>query len=162
MTKRKWLQCVILFATSSFWCCHITLLANDSVSIRARHHSEHAFSRIPEFFRGKEYSGDQLIVRSSSAREGLYFTIPLGKKNCSLRNAKSVELKIIDSTNPQPRVLDYSISEVLPQKRILLVGVTGQDWNQSAMKLVAWKVEIFDSSKEPLFSSQSALWGHSK
>ena len=160
MTKRKWLQCVILLATSSFWCCHITLLANDSVCIRARHYSEHAFSRIPEFFRGKEYSGDQLIVRSSSTREGLYFTIPLGKKNCSLRNAKSVELQIIDSTNPQPRVLDYSIFEVLPQKKILLVGVTGQDWNQSTMDLVAWKVIIFGAAQKQIFSSQSTLWAH--
>ena len=160
MTKRKWLQYVILFATSSFWCCTITLLANDSVSIRARYLPEHAFSRIPEFFTGKEYSGNQLIVRSSPAREGLYFTIPLGKKNCFLRNAKSVELQIIDSTNPEPRVIDYSISEVLPQKELLLVGITGQDWNQSTMDLVAWRVLILDSAKEKIFTSKSTLWSH--
>ena len=65
---------------TDFWCGHFALFANDSVTIRVQHYPENAFLRIQEFFSGNEYSGDKLIIRTNSDREGLYFSIPLGKK----------------------------------------------------------------------------------
>ena len=160
MGRRKWILGVILFALPSFWCSHFVLFASDSPSIRVQHFSEDAFLRIPEFFSGKEYSGDKLILRTNSDREGLYFSIPLGKKNSRLRNAKSIELQFIESTNPLPRISTYSISEISAENGSLLLGVTGKDWNQSTMKLIAWKVLILDPEKKPIFTSQSTLWAH--
>ncbi len=160
MGRRKWILGVVLFALPTFWCGHFALFANDSVTIRVQHYPENAFLRIPEFFSGNEYSGDKLIIRTNSDREGLYFSIPLGKKNSLIRNAKSIELQFIESTNPIPRISTYYISEISAEKESLLLGVTGKDWNQSTMKLVAWKVLILDSANKQIFTSQSTLWGH--
>ena len=102
MGRRKWILGVVLFALATFWCGHFALFANDSVTIRVQHYPENAFLRIPEFFSGNEYSGDKLIIRTNSEREGLYFSIPLGKKNSLIRNGKSIELQFIESTNPIP------------------------------------------------------------
>lgn len=147
--------CFCLFNTHILW--------GDSVKkIHTQFLTEYDFLRIPEIFTGKEFTGSRVIVRSSPVRRGLYFSIPLGKKSSNIRKGKRVELQLIDTTSLLSRNFSFSLPEVSYSKKDLFIGITGTDWNQSAMNLVAWKVEIFDFSKEPLFSSQSALWGHSK
>jgi hypothetical protein len=147
--------CFCLFNTHILW--------GDSVKkIHTQFLTEYDFLRIPEFFTGKEFTGNRVIVRSSTVRRGLYFSIPLGKKSSAIRKGKRVELQLIDTTSLFSRNFSFSLPELSYSRKDLFIGITGADWNQAAMKLVAWKVEIFDSSKESLFSSQSALWGHSK
>ena len=162
MGKCKWLPCVTLLVTLSLWCRSSLVLANDSPTIHAKYFPEEAFSRIPEFFSGKEYTGDRLILRTDQPRKGLYFSIPLGKKNSHRRNAKSIELQLIESTHPQPRILSFPVTEISAEKKTLLLGVTGKDWNELTMKLVAWKVVMLTADGSPLFTSQSALWAHQK
>lgn len=147
--------CFCLFNTHILW--------GDSVKkIHTQFLTEYDFLRIPEIFTGKEFTGSRVIVRSSNVRRGLYFSIPLGKKSSAIRKGKRVELQLVDTTSLFSRNFSFSLPELSYSQKDLFIGITGADWNQAAMKLVAWKVEIFDSSKEPLFSSQSALWGHSK
>ena len=147
--------CFCLFNTHILW--------GDSVKkIHTQFLTEYDFLRIPEIFTGKEFTGSRVIVRSSPVRRGLYFSIPLGKKSSAIRKGKRVELQLVDTTSLFSRNFSFSLPELSYSQKDLFIGITGADWNQAAMKLVAWKVEIFDSSKEPLFSSQSALWGHSK
>jgi hypothetical protein len=147
--------CFCLFNTHILW--------GDSVKkIHTQFLTEYDFLRIPEIFTGKEFTGSRVIVRSSTVRRGLYFSIPLGKKSSAIRKGKRVELQLVDTTSLFSRNFSFSLPELSYSQKDLFIGITGADWNQAAMKLVAWKVEIFDSSKEPLFSSQSALWGHSK
>ena len=147
--------CFCLFNTHILW--------GDSVKkIHTQFLTEYDFLRIPEIFTGKEFTGSRVIVRSSTFRRGLYFSIPLEKKSSAIRKGKRVELQLVDTTSLFSRNFSFSLPELSYSQKDLFIGITGADWNQAAMKLVAWKVEIFDSSKEPLFSSQSALWGHSK
>ena len=147
--------CFCLFNTHILW--------GDSVKkIHTQFLTEYDFLRIPEIFTGKEFTGSRVIVRSSPVRRGLYFSIPLGKKSSAIRKGKRVELQLVDTTSLFSRNFSFSLPDLSYSQKDLFIGITGADWNQAAMKLVAWKVEIFDSSKEPLFSSQSALWGHSK
>ena len=147
--------CFCLFNTHILW--------GDSVKkIHTQFLTEYDFLRIPEIFTGKEFTGSRVIVRSSTFRRGLYFSIPLGKKSSAIRKGKRVELQLVDTTSLFSRNFSFSLPELSYSQKDLFIGITGADWNQAAMKLVAWKFEIFDSSKEPLFSSQSALWGHSK
>ena len=154
---------VVTQLTICFFLCNTNILWGNSVAkIHTEFLTEYDFLRIPEIFSGKEFTGSRVIVRSSPVRSGLYFSIPLGKKSSAIRKGKRVELQLIDTTSLFSRNFSFSLPEVSYSQKDLFIGITGADWNQSAMKLVAWKVEIFDSSKEPLFSSQSALWGHSK
>ncbi len=149
--------------TICLFLCNTNFLWGNSVKkIHTEYFTEYDFLRIPEFFSGKEFTGSRVIVRSSPVRRGLYFSITLGKKSSHIRKGKRVELQLIDTTSLFSRDFSFSLPEISHNQKDLFIGITGADWNQSAMNLVAWKVEIFDSSKEPLFSSQSALWGHSK
>ena len=50
------------------------------------------FSRIPEYFTGKEYRGNQVIARTQDDREGLYFVLELNQALATL--PKSCEVFI--------------------------------------------------------------------
>jgi hypothetical protein len=159
--------CKRLLAVTQLTICfclyNANILRGDGVTkIQTQFLTEYDFLRIPEIFTGKEFTGSRVIVRSSPARKGLYFSIPLGKKSANIRKGKRVEVQLIDTTSLLSRNFSFSLPEFSYTKKDLFIGITGSDWNQSAMKLVAWKVEIFNFSKEPLISRQSALWGHSK
>ena len=160
MNKGRRLLTVILLTTFIIECNNLTLFGVDSRMIRTRHHSEDDFTRIREVFTGDEYTGNKLILRSTAKREGLYFYIPLGPKKDSLQNAQIVELNIIDSKNPSPRTFQFSMPPGFKKKKSLLLGITGKDWNENVMDLIAWKVVISDSLKKNILVSQSFLWSH--
>ena len=151
---------VILLTSFIIGCSNLILLGVDTRMIRIRHHSEDDFARIREFFTGDEFTGNKLILRSTDKRKGLYLYIPLEPENDSLQNAQIVELSIIDSRNPSPRTFQFAMPADFKKKKSLLLGITGKDWNEKVMDLIAWKVVITDSLKKNLLVSQSFLWSH--
>ena len=160
MSKSRRLLPVILLTSFIIGCNNLILLGVDASMIRIRHHSEDDFTRIREFFTGDEFTGNKLILRSTDKRKGLYLYIPIESKNDSLQNAQIVEISIIDSRNPFPRKFQFAMPPNFKKKKSLLLGITGKDWNEKVMDLIAWKVVITDSLKKNLLVSQSFLWSH--
>ena len=153
---------VILLTLFIFECNLCVLIADSSVRVRVQYHPQEDFLRLPEFFTGKEFTGNKVIIRSKEERTGLYFYIPLDKSKSSLSNAKSMKLDLIDSTSPFARTFELSVPEQVSKKKTLLIGVTGEDWEEKSMDLVAWKIVLMDKAKKPVFTSQSFLWDHKK
>ena len=153
---------VILLTLLIFECNRCVLIADSSVRVRVQYHPEEDFLRLPEFFTGKEFTGDKVIVRSKEQREGIYFYVPLNKSKSSSSKANSIKLDLIDSTSPFPRSFELSVPEEVSKKKTLLIGVTGEDWKEKSLDLVAWKIVLMDKEKKPVFSSQSFLWDHKK
>ena len=120
--------CKRLLAVTQLTICfclyNANILRGDGVTkIQTQFLTEYDFLRIPRFFTGKEFTGSRVIVRSSPARKGLYFSIPLGKKSASIRKGKRVELQLIDTTSLLSRNFSFSLPEffLTPRKIYLLV-----------------------------------------
>ena len=47
------------------------------------------------------------------------------------------------------------------QKRILL-GITGDDWDEKDDRLIAWEIKILGEDEKDLQVAMSSLWQHSK
>tara|TARA_B100001093_G_C26713480_1_gene964554 strand:- start:95 stop:589 length:495 start_codon:yes stop_codon:yes gene_type:complete len=135
---------------------------NSLLNVRAEYHVESDFLRIREFFSGKEYTADSLILRTSAERKGLYFHLPLCAARISFLKGKTIKLEVIDSTDPQSRTFHFVIPKELKGQKKVLLGLTGKDWNETEMNLVAWRIIMLGSQKENLLVNQSSLWAHQK
>lgn len=149
----QWLTCLASNQSST---------NNTLLNVRVKHHVENDFLRIREFFSGKEYTADSLILRTSAERKGLYFHLPLSAARISHLKGKTIELEVIDSTEPQSRSFHFVIPKELKRQKKVLLGLTGKDWNETEMNLVAWRIIILGSQRENLLVNQSSLWAHQK
>ena len=120
------------------------------------------FSRIPEYFTGKEYSGNQVIARTQDDREGLYFVLELNQALATLPKSCEVLIEVVRSDGPDAKLYKFSIPDETKGRREVLLGITGEDWNSRKIKPVAWRIEIKDVSGKVIASKQSFLWGHRK
>ena len=120
------------------------------------------FSRIPEYFTGKEYQGNQVIVRTQDARAGLYFVLELTEALEKLPKNCEVFVEVVRSDGPEAKLYKLSIPNETKGRREVLLGITGDDWDSPKIKPVAWRIEIKDSTGKLIASKQSFLWGHEK
>ena len=120
------------------------------------------FSRIPEYFTGKEYRGNQVIARTQDDREGLYFVLELNQALATLPKSCEVFIEVVRSDEPEAKIYRLSIPEETKGRREVLLGITGDDWDSPKIKPLAWRIEIKDASGKVMASKQSFLWGHEK
>jgi hypothetical protein len=120
------------------------------------------FSRIPEYFTGKEYQGNQVIVRTQDARAGLYFILELNEALEKLPKNCEVFVEVVRSDEPEAKLYKLSIPNETKGRKEVLLGITGEDWDSPKIKPVAWHIEIKDSTGKLIASKQSFLWGHGK
>lgn len=137
---------------------------SESISgiVQVKHHAKEDFLRIPELFTGKEYSGKYIILRSSEFRNGLYFYLPFTADYLSNIGGSTIELALIDSSLPKARAFNFSIPDNFSGQKKVLLGLTGKDWDDNKIRLVAWKIEVLGLEKESLHINQSSLWSHKK
>ena len=55
--------------------------------VSTRYYLTDQLTRIPEYFTGKEYTGNRIFCRSNLEREGLYFSFPLNQELLQLPSA---------------------------------------------------------------------------
>lgn len=120
------------------------------------------FARIPEYFTGKEYQGNQVIVRTQKARGGLYFVLELNEALDKLPKNCEVFVEVIRSDGPEAKLYKLLLPVETKGRREVLLGITGDDWESPKIKPVAWRLEIKDASGKIIASKQSFLWGHEK
>jgi hypothetical protein len=160
MSGRTQLLALLFFALPSLNC---VLLGNesDSLKVQVKYCSNDDFLRISEYFSGKEYTGNNLVLRSSpNDRSGLYFYLPVILDRISTQKGNKIKLDVIDSTDPQSRSFYFTIPNDLKGKKRVLLGLTGKDWGESNMRLVAWKIQITGLEEKSIFVEKSSLWSH--
>lgn len=116
-----------------------------------------SFTRISEYFSGRENTGGQVVLRTQpQERSGFYFL-------CRVRNpqpaiaAARLELHLITQHSPTPTVYKYDVS--LPKgDQVFQVGLTGDDWKDPEEHPVAWQIVLVDAEGRPLATDQSFLW----
>ena len=120
------------------------------------------FTRIPEYFTGKEYRGNQAMARTRDDRAGLYFVLEVDWDEGVSLSGSNVLIQVVRSDQPQAESYKLGFpSEGKPGKEVFL-GITGKDWASQKIKPIAWRIEIRDAEGKLLAERQSFLWGHPK
>ena len=130
----------------------------DKVSFR--YFNSEQLTRLPEFFSGKEYTGNRIFCRSNSEREGLYFSFPLNQELLKLPSDTKITLSIIRSGQKEAEIFSFELPDQCSGKKYLFLGLTGKDWPIEEAKPIAWQIEIKNLSDELLFRKKSFLWSH--
>ena len=131
-------------------------------SISEVYWTENDFLRIPEYFTGKEFFGKQVVVRTDKGRAGLYFVLELNHSLARLPENSSVLIRVIRSDHPEAKRYELELPRKTTERREILLGITGSDWNSPKIKPVAWRIELQDKNGKLLAAKQSFLWGHGK
>lgn len=114
-----------------------------------------SFTRIVEFFGGKE-SAPELIVRSQpDTRDGYYFLTRFDLK--SAQPGALIALEYIVPGDDVPRVKFFSVN--LPKgSRAVFAGLTGSDWPDAKTQPTAWRLRLLGTNGGELARQQSFLW----
>ena len=131
-------------------------------SISEVYWTENDFLRIPEYFTGKEFFGKEVVVRTNKGRAGLYFVLELNHSLARLPENSSVLIRVIRSDHPEAKRYELELPRKTTERREILLGITGSDWNSPKIKPVAWRIELQDKNGKLLAAKQSFLWGHGK
>ena len=115
-----------------------------------------SFSRISEYFSGKENTGDQAIVRSQGAnRAGFYFLVRT-ETAAAVAGAR-VEVQVLLPGVEKPRTFTFP-ADVPAGSHVTLAGLTGPDWPGEKTQPVAWHLAVLAPDGTVLASEQSFLW----
>ncbi|MCX6937145.1 MAG: hypothetical protein NTU80_04495 [Verrucomicrobia bacterium] len=114
-----------------------------------------SFTRIAEYFGGKE-SAPELIVRSQpETRDGYYFLTRFDLP--SAQPGALIALEYIVPGDDVPRVKFFSVN--LPKgSRAVFAGLTGSDWPDAKTQPTAWRLRLLGAGGQELARQQSFLW----
>ena len=137
-------------------------VSQSPLKIQIRFHPENDFVRLSEFFTGRENTGNFTILRSQKRRSGLYFYVPLEESKIKVEKIHSFKLSIIDSRNLTSRNFKFQMSRKGKRQKRILLGITGDDWDEKDDRLIAWEIKILGENDKDFQVAMSSLWQHSK
>ena len=124
-------------------------------SLTYKEHSD--FVRLPEFFNGRENTGQRLIVRSQSdSRSGLYFSLSLNVLEIPER--ATVHLDIVRNSSPEPHSFKDGLTSVFINGSRASCWFDWKDWSGPEERPVAWHLQLLDGDGEIFASEKSFLW----
>ncbi|MBK1879417.1 hypothetical protein [Pelagicoccus mobilis] len=124
--------------------------------ISTNHRDADSFKRFSEFFTGKHSDGRYSVFRSDeTSRDGFYVSL-LAKDKSILPKVSEVKVQYVKSGSQD--IHSFTLPVIELNKKRILVGFTGGEWESGDSHPVAWKIELLDSSSKPIDSAQSFLW----
>ena len=114
-----------------------------------------SFTRIAEYFGGKE-KAPELIVRSQPAsRDGYYFLARF--QSTEAQPGSIIALEYILPGEDAARVQFFPVD--LPKgSRAVLAGLTGADWPGATVAPTAWRLRLLGPAGVEVAREQSFLW----
>lgn len=134
-----------------------TSLSRGSIEyLEQRYFPEESFTRISEYFNGIEVPGNRIILRSNSDhRTGHYVTFQLST-DYSIDHFK---LEVYEHGSKDPVDYVFTPKSAIPAARPILLGLTGENWEDQKKPPVAYKLSLIGKDGEMLASATSFLWG---
>ncbi len=116
------------------------------------------FTRISEFFTGKENMGRRIILRSNpQERGGLYFIVKMDTKMSDLPDGIQVGVDFFDAGSAIQKHYKFQLpAERKPSSR-LFIGITGDGRLEQEVP-VAWRVYLEAATGELVAELKSYLW----
>ena len=141
--------------------CFLSSFASKEIDkVSFQYFNSEQLTRLPEFFSGKEYTGNRIFCRSNLEREGLYFSFPLNQELLQLPSDSKITLSVIRSGQKEAEIFPFKLPDQRSGMKYLFLGLTGKDWPIKEAKPIAWQIEIKNLSDELLFRKKSFLWSH--
>jgi hypothetical protein len=114
-----------------------------------------SFTRIAEYFGGKEKSRELLVRSQPDSREGYYF---LSRFETPVpRPGSIITLEYILPGEELARLQFFTVD--LPAgSRAVLAGLTGTDWPKAKTEPTAWRLRLLAADGTELARQQSFLW----
>jgi hypothetical protein len=118
-----------------------------------------SFDRVLEYFTGKEYTGQEIILRTQAKeRGGFYFLARVKNPGPAVVPVK-FKLQIVAPNDPAPKTFSFPAN--LPAgTSVFNLGLTGADWTDQKNPPVAWKLELLREDGQVMATEKSFLWEH--
>ena len=114
-----------------------------------------SFTRIAEYFGGKEKAPELVVRTRPESRDGYYF---LARFDSSKPLPGSIlALEYVLPGEDQPRVQFFSV-DVPKGSRAVLAGLTGADWPGAKTEPTAWRLRLLGPAGTEVAREQSFLW----
>ena len=120
-----------------------------------------AFQRISEYFTGRENTSGRVIERTyPQQRAGYYFIVSLEwHPHTTLPAGTQADIDFLRKNDPRPHHAHFVFSQSSGTFDEILLGLTGADWTDRNLTIVAWKLTLKDAAGAVLADRQSFLWG---
>lgn len=146
---------LLALASLAFVCALSASTEIRIVRVWPEYRAAESFTRIVEFFGGKESAPETIIRTQTEARAGYYF---LTRFDSAAEAAGAIiALEYIVPGDDRARL--HFLPVDLPRgSHAFLVGVTGSDWPAAEISPTAWRLRVLDASGAELAREQSFLW----
>lgn len=135
----------------------LSATARAEFTIVATGHREAAsFTRISEYFTGRENPGRYSLFRSDPARRQGFYVSLLTQDGDALSAVAKVRIQFIRAASLD--VETREIADATIDKDRLLVGLTDAEWADPSARPLAWRIELLDATGDVVDSAQSFLW----
>jgi hypothetical protein len=115
-----------------------------------------SFTRIGEYFGGRERHPGQTIHRSQPAERAGYYWLVRTHTDRALAGARFI-LEIVPADGTAIRRHEFP-ADVPAGSHASLLGLTGRDWPGPDRRPTAWRLRLLDASGHPLADEPSFLW----
>jgi len=116
-----------------------------------------SFVGIGEYFGQPESTGNRVVWRSQPASRGGYYWLIRARSDVAVPEA-TVEIAVIRPGQTDPEFHRFQAELPAARSVVLLPGLTGGDWPDAAVRPLAWRIRILDSTGTARAVEQSFLW----
>lgn len=125
------------------------------VRVWPKHRDADSFTRIGEFFGGKEKTRELVVRSQPAARDGYYFLARF--RSSEPLPGSIVALEYLVPGDETARLQFFTVD--LPKgSRAVLAGLTGADWPDAEVAPTAWRLRLLGPDGAELAREQSFLW----
>ena len=157
-------QLCILFLVYSMLNGHLVASTNTTEAplieqVRLKHKPAEDFKRIKEYFTGKEYMGDRMILRTKpqQSRTGLYWIVQSHRTLDQLPPETQITLQYYEPGKNKPEQRRF-ILENAPKVNALYLGLNGKDAPPAEQLPLAWELRMEAPGGDLLARRKSYLW----
>lgn len=124
--------------------------------VSAQHRDADSFKRVSEYLTGEPSDGRYTIYRSDdSSRDGFYVSL-LASDRSVLAKAETLRIQFVRTGTQE--IDTFQIPAKASDQKRILVGFTGEEWQEEAAYPIAWKIDLLNANGDTLESAQSFLW----
>lgn len=136
---------------------HVAASASEVKLVRVwpEYRASSSFTRIAEYFGGKEKTSELLVRSQPESRDGYYFLARF--QTPAARAGSILAIEYILPGEELARLQFFPID--LPTgSRAVLAGLTGTDWPSASAQPTAWRLRLLGADGAELARQQSFLW----
>ena len=127
----------------------------ETVRVWPEYRDAASFTRIAEYFGGREKSSELIVRSQTEARDGYYFLVRF--KTTEAQPGSMLVLEYI-VPGEETALVKFFPMDLPKGSRAVLAGLTGTDWPGAKTAPTAWRLRLLGPGGAELTRRQSFLW----